>query len=203
MSAQERQAPVHCSGPLSEAQLTKIIRAPAAEARILFVVKTCGISFPVDQDTSARLRDAGASAAALSLLQSVAPPARVEPVTRPAVTVPSLSGQWVFGPTSPSGSPFQPEAVALSLSEAAGVLKGTLAGRYRTPKSSGLKPEVRFSFQGAERSGNMRFPWATSDGRNGSVELIRLPNKSDSLEVVWYSQDRKLIFDDVLVRVAK
>jgi len=26
----------------------------------------------------------------------------------------------------------------------------------------------------------MRFPWATSDGRNGSVELIRLPNKSDS-----------------------
>lgn len=137
------------------------------------------------------------------LSNAVAPPARVLPATQPEVAAPSLSGQWTFGRTSPSGSPFPPESVALSLSEKGGVLKGTLAGRYRTPKSSGLKPEVRFSFQGAERSGNMRFPWATSDGRNGSVELIRLPNKSDSLEVVWYSQDRKLIFDDVLVRVAK
>jgi proteasome lid subunit RPN8/RPN11 len=134
---------------------------------------------------------------------AVAPSARALPATQPEVAPPALSGQWTFGRTSPSGSPFPPESVALSLSEEGGVLKGTLAGRYRTPKSSGMKPEVRFSFQGAERPGNMRFPWATSDGRSGSVELIRLPNKSDSLEVVWYSQDRKLIFDDVLVRVAK
>jgi len=49
----------------------------------------------------------------------------------------------------------------------------------------------------------MRFPWAASDGTKGSVELIRLANRSDSLEVVWYLQDRKYIFDDVLVRVTK
>lgn len=137
------------------------------------------------------------------LLNTVAPPARVNPVTQPAVAAPSLSGRWTFGPTSPSGSPFPPESVALSLSEIGGLLQGTLAGRYRTPRSSGLQPDVRFSFQGPARAGNMRFPWATSDGTKGSVELIRLPNRSDSIEVVWYSQDRKFIFDDVLVRVTK
>jgi hypothetical protein len=136
-------------------------------------------------------------------LNTVAPPAKVEPVRQPAVAASPLSGQWTFGRTSPSGSPFPPDSVALSLSENGGVLQGTLAGRYRTPKSSGLKPDVRFSFQGPARAGNMRFPWAASDGTKGSVELIRLPNKSDSIEVVWYSQDRKFIFDDVLVRVTK
>jgi len=137
------------------------------------------------------------------LANTAPPPARVEPAAQPAVAAPSLSGQWTFGRTSPSGSPFPPESVALSLSENGGVLQGTLAGRYRAPRSSGLKPDVRFSFQGPARAGNMRFPWAASDGTRGSVELIRLPNRSDSIEVVWYSQDRKFIFDDVLVRVTK
>ena len=136
-------------------------------------------------------------------LNTVAPPARVEPATRPAVAAPSVSGHWTFGRTSPSGSPFPPESVALSLSENGGVIQGSLAGRYRTPKSSGMKPDVRFNFQGPAHAGNMRFPWAASDGMKGSIELIRLPNRADSLEVVWYSQDRKFIFDDVLVRGTK
>jgi hypothetical protein len=133
---------------------------------------------------------------------NTAPPPKAEP-TAPAVAAPSLSGRWAFGRTSPSGSPFPPESVALSISESGGVLNGSLAGRYRAPKSSGLKPDVRFSFQGPARAGNMRFPWTASDGTKGSVELIRVPNKSDSIEVVWYSQDRKFIFDDVLARVTK
>ncbi|HXN45636.1 MAG TPA: hypothetical protein VN893_03290 [Bryobacteraceae bacterium] len=66
-----------------------------------------------------------------------------------------------------------------------------------------MKPDVRFSFQGPAHAGNMRFAWASSDGTKGSIELIRLPNKVDSLEVVWYSQDKKFIFDDVLVRRTK
>jgi len=136
-------------------------------------------------------------------LNTAAPPARVEPPTQAVVAAPSLSGRWTFGRKSPSGSPFPPESVALSLSENGGVLQGNLAGRYRTPKSSGLKPDVRFSFEGPAHAGNMRFPWAASDGTKGSLELIRLPNKSDSIEVVWYSQDRKFIFDDVLVRATK
>jgi hypothetical protein len=127
----------------------------------------------------------------------------VEPAAQPAVAAPSLSGQWTVGRASPSGSPFPPESVALSLSENGGVLQGTLAGRYRTSRASGLKPDVRFSFRGPARAGSMRFPWTASDGTKGSVELIRLPNRSDSIEVVWYSQDRKFIFDDVLVRVTK
>ncbi len=83
------------------------------------------------------------------------------------------------------------------------MIHGTLAGRYKAPKSSQMKPEIRFSFQGPLRAGSMRFPWAAADGRNGTVELIRLPNKRDSIEVVWYLQDRKFVFDDVLVRAAK
>jgi hypothetical protein len=134
---------------------------------------------------------------------TAAPPAKVEPATQPAVAAPSLSGRWTFGRTSPSGSPFPPESVSLLLLENGGVIQGSLAGRYRAPKSSGLKPDVRFSFQGPAHAGNMRFPWAGSDGTKGSVELIRLPNRSDWIEVVWYSQDRKFIFDDVLVRVAR
>ena len=136
-------------------------------------------------------------------LDTVAPPARVEPAAQPAVAAPSVSGQWTFGRTSSSGSPFPPESVALSLSENGGAIQGSLAGKYRAPKSSGMKPDVRFSFQGPAHAGNMRFAWASSDGTKGSIELIRLPNKVDSLEVVWYSQDKKFIFDDVLVRRTK
>ncbi len=62
-----------------------------------------------------------------------------------------------------------------------------------------MKPDVRFRFQGPAHAGNLRFAWAASDGTKGSIELIRLPNRTDSLEVVRYSQGRKFIFDDVLV----
>ncbi len=129
--------------------------------------------------------------------------ARAEPRAEPAAAAPALSGRWTFGRTSPSGSPFPPESVTLSVSQNGSMLQGYLAGRYRTPKSAGLKPDILFSFQGPVHAGNMRFLWAASDGRKGTVELIRLPNRSDSLEVVWYADDRKFVFDDVLVRVAK
>lgn len=127
-----------------------------------------------------------APAAALS------PPAVVKP--------PSLSGQWVFSPSSPSGSPFKPEAIALSISDDGETIQGTLTGRYKVAKLGGLKPDVRLSFRGPVRPGSMHFGWGAPDGSVGSIELVRLPNNSNALEVVWYNQGRQYIFDDVLVR---
>jgi hypothetical protein len=93
--------------------------------------------------------------------------------------------------------------VTLSISEEGNWVRGTLLGRYRAPKSSGLKPDVHFSFGGPLRSGTMKFPWGAGDGTKGEIEIIRLPNSSDSLEIVWYGADRKFVFKDIVVRAKK
>jgi len=69
MTAQDRQAPAPCSAPLTEAQITSMIRAPLADVRIQYLVGTLRRLFPVDTDTAARLRGFRGSAAVLSLLQ--------------------------------------------------------------------------------------------------------------------------------------
>ncbi len=140
------------------------------------------------------------------------PAAKVEPAVvkppavaakPPAVRLAPLSGEWTLAPSAPSGSPFRPDSVTLSLSEDGNWMRGTLVGRYRTSKSSGLKRDVSFAFGGSLRSGTMKLPWSAPDGAKGEIEFIRLPNNSESLEVVWYSADRKFVFDDVVVRVKK
>jgi hypothetical protein len=93
--------------------------------------------------------------------------------------------------------------VTLSLSEEGNWVRGTLQGRYRAPKSSGVRPDVSFSFGGPLRSGTMKFPWGAGDGTKGEIEIIRVPNSSDSLEIVWYAADRKFVFNDIVVRARK
>ncbi|MCX6636300.1 MAG: hypothetical protein NT090_14650, partial [Acidobacteria bacterium] len=127
-------------------------------------------------------------------------PAAVKPA---AATVAPISGKWTLTRSRPSGSPFRPDSVTLSISEEGNWVRGTLLGRYRAPKSSGLKPDVSFSFGGPLRSGTMKFPWGAGDGTKGEIEIIRLPNSSDSLEIVWYGADRKFVFNDIVVRARK
>ncbi|MBI4873089.1 MAG: hypothetical protein HY822_00500 [Acidobacteria bacterium] len=120
---------------------------------------------------------------------------------KPAAPPPApLSGQWAFTRAQPSGSPFPPESVTLSLTDDGKWLRGTFVGRYRTPRNSGVRSDMSFSFGGPVRSGSMKFPWTAGDGSKGEIELIRLPNSSDSIEVVWYPADRKYVFDDILAR---
>jgi ribosomal protein L12E/L44/L45/RPP1/RPP2 len=141
------------------------------------------------------------------------PPAESEPVpltkSEPAAVKPAaaavapISGEWTLTRSQPSGSPFRPESVTLSISEEGNWVRGTLLGRYRAPKSSGLRPDVSFSFGGPLRSGTMKFPWGAGDGTKGEIEILRVPNSSDSLEIVWYGADRKFVFNDILVRARK
>jgi hypothetical protein len=132
------------------------------------------------------------------------PPAVKPAAAAPAPAPPSLAGEWSLSRAVPTGSPFRPESVTLSLTEDGGWVRGTLSGRYRgAPRASGVKPDVVFSFGGPVRSGNLKFSWAASDGAKGEIEFIRLPNTSESLEVVWYAADRKFVFDDVVVRTRK
>jgi|GEM_PF-1984082 len=128
----------------------------------------------------------------------LAPAASTAPA--PVVKPPSLSGQWIFSPASPSGSPFKPEAVTLTITDDGETIQGSLTGRYKTSKASGLKPDVRLTFRGPVRPGSMHFGWGAADGTVGSIDLVRLPNNINSLEVVWYNQGRQYIFDDVLVK---
>ncbi|MDP3001346.1 MAG: hypothetical protein Q8N47_27935 [Bryobacterales bacterium] len=127
-------------------------------------------------------------------------PAAVKPA---AVSAAPVSGEWTLNRSGQSGSPFRPESVTLSISEEGNWVRGTLIGRYRAPKSSGFRPDVSFSFGGQLRSGTMKFPWGAGDGTKGEIEIIRVPNSSDSLEIVWYGADRKLVFNDIVVRAAK
>jgi proteasome lid subunit RPN8/RPN11 len=132
--------------------------------------------------------------------------AKPVPAAKPPAATPvpvSLAGEWSLSRSVASGSPFRPDVVTLSLTEDGGWVRGTLSGRYRAPRSSGAKPEVSFSFGGPVRSGNMKFPWAAADGSKGEIEFIRVPNNSESLEVVWYAADRKYVFNDVVVRTKK
>ena len=140
-------------------------------------------------------------------------PAAVKPVplakSEPAAVKPAaaagapISGEWTLNRSRPSGSPFRPESMTLSISEEGNWVRGTLVGRYRAPKSSGFRPDVSFSFGGQLRSGPMKFPWGAGDGTKGEIEIIRVPNSSDSLEIVWYGTDRKLIFNDIVVRATR
>ena len=77
------QQPVPCSGPLSEANLTDLIKHHVAEERLNLIVRTCGVDFEWSDSVKSRLRDAGASAGLLEEIRARAPkkPAPPPPAT--------------------------------------------------------------------------------------------------------------------------
>ena len=60
------QAPVRCTGVLSEQQLTTMLTAKTQEPLVLQFIKQCGIGFEVTALAESRLRKAGATTAAIN-----------------------------------------------------------------------------------------------------------------------------------------
>ncbi len=69
------------------------------------------------------------------------------------------------------------------------------------PRGRKFGPSVKFHFECAVHPSSSKFPFATTGGTKGEIEVIRLPGKQDAIEVVWYSERDKLTFDDIFFRV--
>jgi proteasome lid subunit RPN8/RPN11 len=135
------------------------------------------------------------SAPASSATQKAAPVQPPKPIAAP------LSGHWVHGADGPSGSPFPPESLLLTLTESAGQLHGSFSGSYKVPKNRKVNGRVDFQFAGPASTGSARFPFQAADGSKGEVEIIRVPGHIDTIEVVWHSSRDQITFDDVFQRV--
>jgi len=60
-AASVAQQPVKCPGPLTEAQLTDLVKSQVPEKRLHVIVQTCGIGFAWSDSVKSRLHAAGAS----------------------------------------------------------------------------------------------------------------------------------------------
>jgi hypothetical protein len=60
-AASVAQQPVKCPGPLSETQLTDLIKSQVPESRLHVIVRTCGVGFTLTDPAKSRLGAAGAS----------------------------------------------------------------------------------------------------------------------------------------------
>ena len=73
--AEAQPVPVRCHGPLSEAQLTDMVKGSVPAPRIGQFVTTCGIDFEPAEDVIGRLRSAGAPETVLAAVRSATGPA--------------------------------------------------------------------------------------------------------------------------------
>ena len=140
---------------------------------------------------------AGTAAPAAPTAPNIAP-AAVQP---PKPILARLSGHWVHGADAPTGSPFPPESLSLTLNESGGQLRGSFSGSYKVPKDRKGNGRIDFEFAGPAGAGSARFPFNAADGSKGEVEIIRLPGHLDTIEVVWHSSRDRITFDDVFQRV--
>jgi len=129
------------------------------------------------------------------------PKAAPTPVQPPRPSLAPLSGHWVHGADGPTGSPFPPESLLLTLNESAGQLRGSFSGSYKVPKNRKLNGKVDFQFAGPASAGSARLPFTSADGSKGEVEIIRVAGHTDTIEVVWHSSRDQITFDDVFQRV--
>ena len=132
---------------------------------------------------------------------SPAPKAAPTVVQPPRPSLEPLSGHWVHGADGPTGSPFPPESLLLTLNESAGQLRGSFSGSYKVPKNRKLNGKVDFQFAGPATAGWARFPLTSADGSKGEVEIIRVGGHIDTIEVVWHLSRDGITFDDVFQRV--
>jgi hypothetical protein len=65
-----QQAALSCKGPLTEEQVTELLKAGVADGRVQAFVKECGVNFELAPETEGRLRRAGASDALIKLAQA-------------------------------------------------------------------------------------------------------------------------------------
>ncbi|MGP8248029.1 MAG: hypothetical protein ACLQVN_26390 [Bryobacteraceae bacterium] len=157
---------------------------------------------PAPRQVPAALRpEASGAAAGSAPAPSSTPEIAPAPVQPPKPVLAPLSGHWVHGADGPTGSPFPPESLLLTLNESAGRLQGSFSGSYKVPKNRKLNGRVDFDFAGPAGAGSARFPFKAADGSKGEVEIIRVPGHLDTIEVVWHSSRDRITFDDVFQRV--
>ncbi|MCU1335907.1 MAG: hypothetical protein JWO19_1488 [Bryobacterales bacterium] len=120
-------------------------------------------------------------AQAIQVANAPSPRVNITPVTpRPDSVTPvpmtRFVGAWTYPMVNGVFHGAQPEFVDLVIHEQNGHADGTLFGRFKLASGSAADPLVRFDFQGDFRgSGSQRFPLVTSDGTQGTVELIPGP----------------------------
>ncbi|MGA2114026.1 MAG: hypothetical protein ABSH56_04675 [Bryobacteraceae bacterium] len=130
-----------------------------------------------------------------------APKAAAGAMLPPTPRVTPLSGHWVHGADAPTGSPFPPESLLLTLNESAGQIRGSFSGSYKVPKNRKLNGKVDFQFAGPAGGSSAHLPFSSADGSTGEVEIIRVAGHIDTIEVVWHSSRDRVTFDDVFQRV--
>jgi hypothetical protein len=86
------------------------------------------------------------------------------------------------------------------LSDSGDWIAGILTGTYQIPKKSQLDPHIALTFAGPGGTLPLKFPFSAADGSRGTLEIIRLPRNPNTIEVVWESTGRNLVFDDLFVR---
>jgi hypothetical protein len=112
-----------------------------------------------------------------------------------------LLGRWAYSQAYKSGSAFPTQSATLAMTEADDRVHGVFVGRYRVPHNRKFSPLVNFNFEGVAQPGSSKFRFTSTEGMEGEIELLRLPGKHNAIEVVWYFERDKLIFDDVFLRV--
>lgn len=75
----EAQQAVNCRGPLSEAQLTELVKGSVPAPRIGQFVASCGIDFEPTDDAIGRLRSVGALESVLAAVRAATGPAARQP----------------------------------------------------------------------------------------------------------------------------
>lgn len=111
-----------------------------------------------------------------------APPPRVETTTiaprndtAPTISRPRYLGAWTYPASNGIYHGSQPEFVDLVVHETNGHADGTLFARFKLPAGAS-DPLVRFDFQGDfANTPTQRFPLVTSEGTQGTIELIPGP----------------------------
>jgi hypothetical protein len=99
-SSTAQQAPISCSGLLSEEQLSQLLKAGVADIRVQAFVSKCGLDFAFTPDVDSRLREAGASDALFKLVQarSIAEQQRKEKAAERLAELRRKLGLHVSGP---------------------------------------------------------------------------------------------------------
>ena len=116
-------------------------------------------------------------------------PPEVGPRTPSITPVPIVryTGAWIF-PAGGAFSGLQPEFLDLVVHEISGKCTGTLFARFKLPAGSTDDPVLKFDFSGDFASTRRQtFPLLTSDGANGTIELI--PGSAFNLLEVNFTTD--------------
>ncbi len=108
----------------------------------------------------------------------------VPQVESPPTVRPTLSGEWLFVPSSHTKKAglYPPEYIELRVTEESGILHGRYRARYRITDRA-ISPMVSFQFEGRSEADGTSLPWSGIGGAQGEVSL-RLLN-SGALEVNW------------------